>query len=42
MSKWDDVPEVTLVSVAKGDEPLCAWILCNMRGWAVSRKEIRH
>ena len=42
MSKWADVPEVALVSVAKGDEPFGAWILCNTRGWAVSGKQIRH
>lgn len=42
MSKWADVPEVALVSVAKSDEPFSAWILCNNRGWAVSGKEIKH
>lgn len=42
MSKWADVPEVALVSVAKGDEPFGAWSLCNTKGWAVSGKEIRH
>lgn len=42
MSKWADVPQVALVSVAKSDEPFGAWILCNTRGWAVSGKEIKH
>lgn len=42
MSKWADVPEVALVSLAKSDEPFSAWILCNNRGWAVSEKEIKH
>lgn len=42
MSKWADVPEVALVSLAKSDEPFSAWILCNKRGWAVREKEIKH
>lgn len=42
MSKWADVPEVALISVAKSDEPFSAWILCNTWGWAVSGKEIKH
>lgn len=42
MSKWADVPEVALVSVAESDEPFGAGILCNTRGWAVSGKEIKH
>ena len=38
MSKRADVPEVALVSVAKGDEPLGAGVLRNAEGWGCQRE----
>lgn len=29
MSKWADMPEVSLISAVKGEEPIGAWMLCN-------------
>lgn len=42
MSTWADMPEVTLVSVSKSDEPLSAQILHNTRAGAVSGKKSQH
>lgn len=42
MSTWADAPEVTLVSVAKSDEPLSAQILHNTSTRAVSGKKSQH
>lgn len=42
MSTWADMLEVTLVSVAKSDEPLSAQILRNTSARAVSGKKSQH
>lgn len=42
MSTWADAPEVTLVSVAKSDEPLSAQILHKTSTRAVSGKKSQH